>query len=151
MAGFGAMIPSDGFAVLRLDDAAASAIPVSAEVGDWIPVRRQLDVRAFGINVWIARSAGDVAVESHDEAEEDGPGQEEVYVVLRGAARFTVGDETFDAGQGDLVYVRDPALRRGATALEDETTTLSVGGRRGAFEPSGWEGRWLRELGHGDE
>lgn len=130
------MAGNDGFTVLQLDE--AQAIPVGDHAGDWIPLRHMLDVRAFGVNVWIARRAGDVAVEEHDEDD-----QEEIYVLLRGAARFTVGDETFEARTGTVVYLRDPTLKRGAIALEDDTATLSIGGRRGAFEVSEWEGRWL--------
>lgn len=140
------MAPNPGYAVLHLDE--ASPIPVGDHAGDWVPVRHLLDVRAFGINVWVARKAGDQAVERHDETGDgDDPGQEEVYVLLRGAARFTIGGETFDARAGSIVFVADPALMREAVALEDDTATLSVGGRRGAFAPSEWEGRWLRETG----
>ncbi len=136
------MTGNDGYTVMALDD--TQAIPVGDHAGDWIPLRHLLDVRAFGVNVWIARKAGDVAVEEHDELDEDtATGQEEIYVLLRGAARFTVGEESFDARQGTVVYLRDPALVRGAIALEDDTATLSIGGRRGAFEVSEWEGRWL--------
>jgi hypothetical protein len=133
---------NDGYTVIALDD--TPAIPVGDHAGDWIPLRHLLDVRAFGVNAWIARKAGDVAVEEHDELDEDtATGQEEIYVLLRGAARFTVGEETFDARPGTVVYLRDPALVRGAIALEDDTATLSIGGRRGAFDVSEWEGRWL--------
>jgi len=136
------MPANDGYTVLHLDE--TSAIPVGGHAGDWIPLRHLLDVRAFGVNAWIARKAGDVAVEEHDELDEEGAGgQEELYVLLRGAARFTIGGESFDASRGSVVYVRDPALVRGAIALEDDTATLSIGGRRGAFEVSEWEGRWL--------
>jgi uncharacterized cupin superfamily protein len=130
------MAGNDGFTVLQLDE--ARPIPVGDHAGDWIPLRHLLDVRAFGVNVWIARKAGDVAVEEHDEDD-----QEELYLLLRGAARFTVGGEQFDARAGTVVYLRDPTLARGAVALEDDTATLSVGGRRGAFDVSEWEGRWL--------
>lgn len=137
------MAPKNGFEVLHLDE--TTPIAVGDHAGDWIPLRHLLDVRAFGINVWIARKAGDQAVERHDEAGEDGdPGQEEVYVLLRGAARFTVGDQQFDARAGTVVFISDPALMREAVATEDDTATLSIGGRRGAFEVSEWEGRWLR-------
>jgi hypothetical protein len=136
------MAASDAYTVIELDE--TQAIPVGSHAGDWIPLRHLLDVRAFGVNVWIARKAGDVAVEEHDELDEDTvDGQEELYLLLRGAARFTVGDESFDARAGTVVYLRDPALTRGAIALEDDTATLSIGGRRGAFEVSEWEGRWL--------
>ena len=130
------MAANEGFTVMHLDETAA--IPIGAHAGDWIPLRHLLDVRAFGVNVWIARKAGEVAVEEHDEDE-----HEELYVLLRGGARFTVGGASFDARAGTVVYIREPALMRGAIALEDDTATLTIGGRRGAFEVSEWEGRWL--------
>jgi hypothetical protein len=136
------MAPSDDVQVLHLDE--IEPIGVGDFAGDWIPLRRLLDVRAFGINVWFARHAGDRAVEEHDEdGGPDDPGQEELYLVLRGAARFTVGGRDIDARTGTVVYVRDPTLLRGAVALEDDTATLTVGGRRGTFEPSEWEDRWM--------
>ena len=95
-------------------------------------------------------AAGDPAIERHDEQPEDGdaPGHEELYVVLSGAARFTVGDEEFDARPGTLVFISDPALVREAVATAPGTTTLAIGAARGvAFEPSDWEGAWLRKLG----
>ncbi len=142
------MPPSNTVNLLNLDDAPSYRNPDVS--GDWIPVRHLLDVRAFGVNAWVARQAGDIAVEDHDERDDAGPGQEELYVVLRGAARFTVGDETFDARAGFLVHIPDPSLRRSAVALEDDTLTLTLGHTKGNFTPSEWEGRWLREFGHAD-
>ena len=106
----------------------------------WHPVRHHLDVRSFGTNAYTATSAGDMVVEPHDEDE-----FEELYVVISGAARFTVDDETFDAAQGTLVFVTPPS-RREAYATEPGTTVLAVGGVPGkAFEVSEWESRWLRD------
>jgi mannose-6-phosphate isomerase-like protein (cupin superfamily) len=106
----------------------------------WHPVRHHLGVRSFGTNAYTARDAGDMVVEPHDEDE-----FEELYVVVSGAARFTVDDETFDAPQGTLVLVTPPS-RREATATEAGTTVLAVGGVPGrAFEVSDWETRWLSE------
>jgi hypothetical protein len=68
--------------------------------------------------------------------------------VLRGAARFTVGDEELDAPAGTLVLVSDPALTRSAVATAPDTLVLTVGAARGvAFAPSPWEQRSLEELG----
>ena len=67
-------------------------------------------------------------------------GHEEVYVVVRGRARFRVGEDEFDAPAGTIVHLRDPATRRHAVAAEDGTAVLAVGGKPGApFEPSAWE------------
>ena len=68
--------------------------------------------------------------------------------MLRGHARFSVGDEEIDAPEGTLVFVADPALVREAIANEAGTTVLVIGAARGvAFEPSDWEQSWLRKVG----
>ena len=64
--------------------------------------------------------------------------------MIGGAARFTVAGEEFDAVPGAVVFVRDPAVRRGAVATEANTTALAVGGTPGqAYEVSPWE--WVAE------
>jgi quercetin dioxygenase-like cupin family protein len=114
-------------------------IPVPGAAIVWRPIRRGLGIRAFGINAFTA-AAGEHVVEEHTE---ETLGHEEVYVVLAGRARFTVGGDDFEADPGTIVYLRDPALRRAAVALEDGTAVLAVGGKPGAaFEPSPWEW-WL--------
>ena len=60
------------------------------------PLRRRLGFRPFGLNVWEGEQAGDQVIEPHREES----GDEELYVVVRGAARFTLGEETFDAPHG---------------------------------------------------
>ena len=64
-------------------------------------------------------------------------------MVVEGHATFTVAGEEIDAPQGTLVFVSDPATRRGAVAREPGTTVLVVGARPGqAFEVSPWEESW---------
>ena len=112
------------------------AIPVPGARITWRPIRRALGIRAFGINAYTA-AAGEHVVEEHTE---EFAGHEEVYVVLTGRARFTLDGADVEAEQGTIVHLRDPAVRRAAIALEDETTVLAVGGKPGeAFEPSAWE------------
>ena len=66
------------------------------------------------------------------------------FFVASGRASFTIGDETVEAPAGTFVYVPDPAVARGATALEPGTTLLAVGGEPGkAFEVSPWERKYL--------
>jgi tetratricopeptide (TPR) repeat protein len=106
---------------------------------DWHPVRRHFGIGSFGVNANVAREAGDVIVDEHDEAGGDG-GQEELYVVLRGRALFTLNGEEAEVPAGTFLFVRDPAVKRVATALEPDTAVLAVGGRPGeAFNPSSWE------------
>ena len=109
----------------------------------WRPVRRTLDVGAFGINAYVAPNAGDDVVEEHTEKVY---GHEEVYVVLAGRATFTLDDETLDAPAGTAVFIRDPAVKRHARAEEPGTSVLAVGGPRGrAYEPSAWEWAFAAE------
>lgn len=101
----------------------------------WRPVRRHFGIQAFGVNAYTPGASGRV-IEEHAER----LGQEEIYVVLRGRVKFTVGGDDHELGQGQLLYVRDPSLRRGAVALSDEAAVLAVGGKPGeAFEVSAWE------------
>jgi hypothetical protein len=45
----------------------------------WRPVRHRLGVRAFGVNAWVARAAGDEIIEEHDELNpEDADNHEEL-------------------------------------------------------------------------
>src|SRR5687767_6235303 len=104
----------------------------------WRPVRMTLDARAFGTNAYTAPEEGADVVEPHTE---EGSDHEELYFVHRGRARFTLGDETFEAPEGTYVHIRDPAVHRHAVALEPGTTVLSFGGPP-TFEPSEWEWRF---------
>lgn len=102
----------------------------------WRPVRRRFGIRAFGVNAYSPGASGQV-VEEHTEKVLE---HEEIYLVLRGRVRFTVGDEEHELGQGQLVFLRDTSLRRGAVALTDDAAVLAVGGKPGApHEVSAWE------------
>jgi hypothetical protein len=99
------------------------------------PVRRRLGFRPFGLNAWEGEEAGDRVIEPHREKN----GTDELYVVVRGTARFTLGEETFDAPTGTLVHA-PPGTFRTATAAEPGTIVLACGAEAGkAFTPSGWE------------
>jgi hypothetical protein len=133
------------YRVTHLDE--IDTIPFPDEtLPDWKPLRRELGISAFGTNAYVAEQAGDLVIERHDElSEDDDPGGcEEIYVVVRGAARFTVDGTSVDVPHGGVVAVRDPALVREAAALEAGTLILVVGGRPGvAFAPSMWEENFL--------
>src|SRR5579862_7960331 len=92
----------------------------------WRPVRRALEITAFGVNAYGA-DRGELLIEEHDERASGAGGHEELYVVLGGHARFTVDGEDVDAPRGTLVFVPETAARRTATALEDATTVLVIG------------------------
>jgi tetratricopeptide (TPR) repeat protein len=126
---------------VRLDE--VEALPTFGEL-KWKPLRRPLGVTAFGVNAYWAERPGDELIEEHDELGGAAGNHEELYVVLGGAARFTVSGEEFDAPPGTVVFIRDPAARRAAVATEADTTALAVGGAAGqAYQVSPWE--WVAE------
>ena len=106
----------------------------------WRPVRHALGIEAFGTNAYSQPEAGGELIEEHDETGTGAGRHQELYVVLAGTARFTAGEEAFDAPAGTLVFFDDPAERRGAVAAEPHTTVLAIGGRVGEpFAVSPWE------------
>jgi AraC-like ligand binding domain len=121
--------------VARVDEIPAADTPVEEGL-EWHPVRDHLGITAFGTNAYVGRAPGDLVIEDHDEDE-----HEELYVVLAGAATFTVDDETFDAPAGTLVLVTPPS-RRVAYAAAPDTTILAVGAPAQSFRVSEWETRW---------
>jgi tetratricopeptide (TPR) repeat protein len=103
----------------------------------WRPIRRHFDIRGFGVNAYSALEVGGQIVEEHTENQ---LGHEEIYLVLRGRARFTVDGNEHELAAGQLVFVRDPELRRGAVALDEDTVVLALGGKPGeAHVVSAWE------------
>jgi tetratricopeptide (TPR) repeat protein len=123
-----------GYEVLSLDEldrypAATGATQVL------LPIRRRLGFRPFGVNAWLGEHAGDHVIERHREV----GGDEELYVVLRGVANFTLGDETFEAPVGTIVHAKPGTLRE-AIAAEPGTIVLAAGAKPGqAFTPAPWE------------
>ena len=102
-------------------------------------VRRALGIEAFGINGFTA-DEGVQLIEEHDELGVNGGRHEELYVVMTGRARFTIDGAEHDAPAGTLVFIPEPESRRSATALEDGTSALAIGGRAGEpYEVSPWE------------
>ncbi len=123
-------------ALLHLDD--VDRIEAGG-AGRWRPIRRALGVTAFGINAYTADAAGDELIETHDETSLGAGRHEELYVVVSGAAAFTVGGEHVAAPTGTLLLVA-PGTERGATAAAPGTTVLVIGGTPGsALPPSAFE------------
>jgi tetratricopeptide (TPR) repeat protein len=121
---------SDGYEILSLDE--VEAVPYRDS--NLIPVRHTLGYRAAGVNAWKANTGGQL-VPPHEEDS----GNEELYVVVRGRATFTVGDESADAPAGTLIAVPAGVMRT-AFAAEDGTIVLAVGGTVGqAFRAGGWD------------
>jgi tetratricopeptide (TPR) repeat protein len=126
-------VSEPGYEILSIDD--LDRYPSTAGTQILMPLRRRLGFEPFGINAWLGREVGDHVIERHREPK----GPEELYLVLRGTASFTVDEETFEAPVGTLVHVPPDTLRE-ATALEPETVVLAAGGKAGeAFTPSPWE------------
>ena len=99
------------------------------------PVRHHFGISAFGTNAWTAAAVGDRLLPEHEEDE----GNEELYVVLGGRARFVVDGDTVDAPARTLVFV-SPESTRTAFAEEAGTIVLAVGSTVGKpYEVGGWE------------
>ena len=119
-----------GYEILSLDELETAAHRGS----NLIPVRHALGFRPAGVNAWKADTGGQL-IPPHEEDS----GNEELYAVVRGRARFTVGEEEAEAPVGTLVYV-PPEVFRTAVAAEDGTIVFVVGGSVGeAFEAGGWD------------
>lgn len=117
----------------HIDDLDAIEMP---EGFVWRPVRRHFGIRAFGTNAYTTGASRQV-VEEHTEGQLE---HEEIYLVLRGRVRFTIDGNDHELGPGQLVFVRDPSLKRGGVALTDDAAVLAVGGKPGeAHQVSAWE------------
>ena len=132
---WGSVAPvSERWTSLRVDE--VPAIKVAGGLR-WKPIRRTLGIEAFGMNAYTAEHARDDVVERHSE---ERLRHEEVYIVLAGRATFELDGEMLDAPAGTIVFLRDPTVRRYASAAEAGTTVLAVGGKPGeAYTPSAWE------------
>jgi uncharacterized cupin superfamily protein len=98
----------------------------------WHSIRRYFGIRAFGANAKEA-SKGELLVVPH--AGDDHDRQEELYVMIRGRARFECDGEDVEMSAGDLLYV-PPEVRREAIALETPTVVMVVGGTPGEAYPA---------------
>lgn len=96
----------------------------AAYVAGWHGVREHFGLSGFGANA-VTQEAGGVLVVPHDELEFGG--QEELYVVIEGRARFTCDGEDVEIGAGEVVAVA-ARVRRSAVALASPTTLLMVSG-----------------------
>ncbi len=118
----------------------------SAAIGDhiWHPLRRALGATGFGVGAYSAARAGDVLVGRHDETSPSSNRHEELYVVLRGRALFELDGREVEAGPEEFLLV-DPGTTRAASALEDGTSVLVVGGAPGTVSPAPYE-HWYGAL-----
>jgi quercetin dioxygenase-like cupin family protein len=90
-----------------------------------LPEIETLDFRAAGVDSRTADAGGEL-IAPHTE----GAGVEELYVVVRGRATFTLDGEEADAPSGTLVFA-PPEADRTAVAAEDGTVVFVVSGTVG--------------------
>lgn len=128
--------------IVALDEIPRAAQPCDPSL-DWRPVRDHLGISSFGVNAFLGAAVGDRVVELHDET----GGDEELYVVVRGAARFTIDGEQHDVPAGSMVLVATGSTREAFAAVPD-TAVLVVGGAPGSRAISEWEARQLKAGGH---
>jgi hypothetical protein len=113
------------------------AIPWPGADTTWRPLRHAIGARIAGMGAYTADEVGQDVVEPHRDA--DGMGHQEVYVVVRGRATFTLDGEPLDAPAGTVVRV-DPEVLRHAVAAEPRTAVIALGGHP-VYEPSSSE--WI--------
>jgi mannose-6-phosphate isomerase-like protein (cupin superfamily) len=114
----------EAYTLRQIDELAAIEHGAVKLAGD------ELGVRSFGLQV-LDLPGGFADYPEHDHTED---GQEEVYVVLEGQARFDVAGETLAAEAGTLLRVA-PESRRKLVAGPHGVRVLAIGSAtRGADE-----------------
>ena len=101
----------------------------------WHSIREHFGIEAFGVNACHG-SAGEEIVVPHEEVSFGG--QQELYAVVEGRARFTCDGEEVELGAGDLLVLQ-PNVQRAGIALETPTTVLMIGGVAGKPFEADWE------------
>ena len=128
--------------IVALDEIPRASEPCDPSL-DWRPVRDHLGIRSFGVNAFLGAQPGDRVVERHTEE----GGHEELYVVVRGAARFVLDDVEHEVPAGSVVHVASGTLRE-AFATQPDTAVLAIGASPDQpFAVSEWETRQLKASG----
>ena len=115
-----------GYSIVRVDEIEGSGPSGAAHF-----VRRELGVEAFGIN-WFELAAG---AEGH-EHDETATGQEEVSVVVAGSGVWRIDGKEVPVRTGTFLRF-DSETVRCPVAGPGGMTFVSVGARRGSYEPHG--------------
>jgi uncharacterized cupin superfamily protein len=105
---------------------------VSTSFGRWAALNGPLGLTGFGINAYVA-DLNESADTAHDESES---GQQELYIVVAGAAVITVDGVEHVARPGTLVSAPDPSTSRSIRVLERGTRLVCLG----ALPGTGGEG-----------
>ena len=125
-----------GWTAVGIDE--VEAVPWRGTELVWRPVRAALGARVIGISAYTAETAGQEIVEDHVE-DADGRGHEEVYLVVRGSARFVLDGEPVRARAGTFLRVASH-VRRSAVAVDVPAAVVVVGGDPD-YEPAASE--WI--------
>ena len=129
---------TETFTVLSIDERLKARRAEQEEPQDrtYVQIRRELDIGSFAANA-VRADAGKELVAERTATGYAADRHEELFLVLDGAATFTVDGGEIDAPRGSAIFVRDVEAKRAAVANEDGTTLLLVGGRRGeAWRPT---------------
>jgi hypothetical protein len=95
--------------------------------GGWHSVGGHFGITGFGVNVSRADAGREIIV---PHTETDDGRQEELYIVVRGRARFTLDGEELELGELELLHATHEVMRE-AVALETPTVIVCVGGTPG--------------------
>jgi mannose-6-phosphate isomerase-like protein (cupin superfamily) len=93
----------------------------------WHSIGEHLGIGGFGVNANEADAGRELIVPHTETAYGE---QEELYVIVRGRARFTCDGESVELGPGGMLWV-EHQVSRDAVALEDATLVLCIGGTPG--------------------
>lgn len=107
------------------DDSFGFTIP-----GEWKQLRHYFGIREFSANAMVSTAPDQEVVHEHTERANDDPskpGDEELYIVLRGRFRVRLDDERIDVGPGTFVFVGEPRTVRSFTALDAGAVVVAVG------------------------
>ena len=102
--------------------------------GNWMLVRRTLDLHAFGLNLVNLPSGEEIP--EHDETHRD---QEEVFYVLSGSPTLVVDGDDHPARAGTFARL-DPGHRRSVRNDGDEPASVLIASapRSSGYEPMEW-------------
>ncbi len=100
----------------------------------WHSVRWHFGIQGFGINA-ITRKKGEWLTKDHDEKD---TGQQELFIILEGRAKFSLDGQKVLAKTGTMIAV-EPLVTRSADALETPTTMLIIGApATKKYKPPSW-------------
>ncbi len=108
-----------GWKVAAIDDIP----PVNPDwPATWKSMRHHFGISAFGVNA-VTKDAGNVLIPEHEHGE---TGEQELYIIQRGAAVATLNGVHVDVPAGSAVAVEGPISRK-FEAIQSPTTLIVVG------------------------